>query len=199
MAFIKEEGFLYKSLNFIANIMILNFCFIFGSLGIVTIGTSLSSAYYACLKFIDNSSNSIIQDYFSSYKLNIKNTIISFILNIFINLSLIIYLFIFDNRIFQVVIIFLIILLNGVFNIYFLIESKFKNNFLVSLKNSFILFVMNIKRTILTSLIMVLTIYFTFYTSLTFYISIGIYLLFGFGLYVYINTLILKKVIEKYL
>lgn len=199
MAFIKEEGFLYKSLNFIANIIILNFCFIFGSLGIITIGTSLSSTYYACLKFIDNSGNSIIQDYFLSYKLNIKRTILSFVLNVLINLSLIIYLFIFNNKVFQVVIIFLIILLNSVFNMYFLIESKFKNNFLLSLKNAFILFAMNIKRTILTSLIMVLTLYITFYTSLTFYISIGIYLLFGFGLYIYLNTLILKKVIEKYL
>ncbi len=198
MGIFKETGFIYRIFNFIANLMIINFCFIFGSLGILTVGTGLISAYHVVLKMIDKEEGNILKEFFKAYKLNLFQGIILSIISFLGNLSLGLYLFMFDSKVIIVFAMIIIILFNNIISLAFALLSNFDNTILNTLKNAFLLFFIHIKRTAMILILTVLIIYLSLYSIQTLFISIGFFLLIGFGLIIYLNGLFYKPIIEQY-
>lgn len=71
---------LYRFLEFAYKIVLVNFLIILGSIGVFTIGTSISSAFYIIRKIVRGEDRYVIKDFFRFYKENlIKTSIISLV------------------------------------------------------------------------------------------------------------------------
>lgn len=72
MQLFKIDGPLFRFLEKIANLMILNIVFIICSLPIVTIGPALTAMYYVNMKMVRGEDTGIIRSFFHSFRLNFK-------------------------------------------------------------------------------------------------------------------------------
>ena len=70
------DGPLYRFLEKIGNLIILNLLLVVCSLPIVTIGPALTATYYVCLKMLRNEETGIIKSFFHSFKMNFKQGLI---------------------------------------------------------------------------------------------------------------------------
>lgn len=72
MHFFRIDGPVYRFLETITNLIILNFLFLVCSIPVVTIGPALIAAYYVALKIVRNEETSIIKNFFHSFRMNFK-------------------------------------------------------------------------------------------------------------------------------
>jgi len=64
----KLDSKLYKTADFIYKMILINILMIVGSLGVFTIGASISAAFLICIKLIDGEDIYIVREFFSVYK-----------------------------------------------------------------------------------------------------------------------------------
>ncbi|MGM0509097.1 MAG: DUF624 domain-containing protein [Fusobacteriota bacterium] len=71
---LKIDTKLYKVADFIYKIVLLNILLIMGSLGVVTIGASISATLFMWTKIFKGEDSHIIKDFISKYKDNLKQS-----------------------------------------------------------------------------------------------------------------------------
>lgn len=76
MQFLKIDGPVFRFLETITNLLILNLLFLVCSIPIVTIGPSLTATYYVALKMIRKEETGIAKDFFHSFRMNLKQGMI---------------------------------------------------------------------------------------------------------------------------
>lgn len=67
---------IYKVFDLVYKAVILNICVIIGSLGIITIGASLSATAYITRKLIEGKEFSVFKEFIKSYRSSLKNSVI---------------------------------------------------------------------------------------------------------------------------
>ena len=70
------DGPLWRALNFIADVMILHFLWLFHSLPVFTIGASTTALYYAMMKRIRTNEGQITSNFRRSFKENFRQSTI---------------------------------------------------------------------------------------------------------------------------
>jgi Predicted integral membrane protein len=206
-----KEGFLnlnnkfFSFMEIIGDLMILNLLFIICCLPIITIGSSISAMYSACMKLINNEGY-LVRVFFEAFKKNFKPATIIWILfflcgivfmidlqclNIFLDVT---------NRIYsKVIFVTLGVVQYMIFCYIFPMISKFDNTLINYIKNSFY---MSIKHILLTVGILIVNM-----TPLILYLFGGYYfsyililfVLFGFSLTAYINSYIFERIFINYM
>lgn len=69
-----QEGWLYRGLNRLWDLIVLNILFLLTSIPIVTVGASLSALYTVTLKGVRKEDSYIVRSYFVAFRDNFKNS-----------------------------------------------------------------------------------------------------------------------------
>lgn len=72
MHFLRIDGPVFRFLETVANLILLNLLFLVCSLPIVTIGPALTATYYVALKMIRKEDSGIFKNFFHAFRLNFK-------------------------------------------------------------------------------------------------------------------------------
>lgn len=76
MRFFQIDGPLYRFLETITNLIILNLLFLVCCIPVVTIGPALTANYYVALKIVRKEETSIVKNFFHSFRMNFKQGLI---------------------------------------------------------------------------------------------------------------------------
>ncbi|MGL4373686.1 MAG: DUF624 domain-containing protein, partial [Turicibacter sp.] len=81
------DGMLYRLGDFILKGLVVGFIWLVGCLPIITIGTSTTATYYACMKLASDDNKKFLPLYWKSYKENLLQSIILYLPFILIGIS----------------------------------------------------------------------------------------------------------------
>lgn len=202
MRFFNYDSSLMRFLTRLADVIILNILFIICCIPFITIGTALTAMYSVTLKMAGNREGYIFKSFFKAFKENFKICTLCWLL--FSALAGIIYA---DIRLipdipgkisimlkpafFAVGIVLFII-----FSYIFPYIARFENSLKCSLKNSFIIAILNLPYTILILAVSIIPFIFTAIAGIE---KIGIFwIMLGFGLIAYVNSFIFRIIFYKY-
>ena len=74
-----DSGF-FRALSRLADLMILNLIFVVCCIPIVTIGPALTAMHYVTLKMVDNEEGYIVRGFFKSFRQNLRQAIIIWVI-----------------------------------------------------------------------------------------------------------------------
>lgn len=189
---------LINILNKIADLFILNLLFIICCIPILTIGTSQSALYSVTLKSVKGEESHIFKSFFHAFKNNLKISLISWLLVMFIGILLLV-----DYRIVLLTSIkhntFFRIILIGIFIFYYITVlylfpyiARFDDTLSVSIKNSILLAISNLPITLVLLLIQIFAALATF--TFDFRITGFIWIILGFSGLSLINSIFFRKI-----
>lgn len=198
--FFNLENCFLKFMTKIADLIILNFLWLFFSLPIITIGASTTALYYVTLKMADNTEGYIYKSFIKSFKNNFKQATIAWLIFSFSSIILFIdfrYWASFNSALSYVIVILTItiwIIYTLVFLVYFPLLAMFDNSLILTLKNSLIISFRNFFTLIPILLFLCLIIYLTLKIPLAYFIMFII----GFSGFSQISSYILLNLFNKY-
>ena len=135
-------------LSKLSDLILLNIIFILFSIPVITIGSSLTAMYYVLLKIEKNEESYIFKSFVKSFKLNLVQGIQLTLTLILPFLLLLLNLFIFKFEYIKYMTIFLLFLISSIMFYAFPLLAKYDNSNMNILKNSLILTIANLPRTI---------------------------------------------------
>ncbi|MDR0949200.1 MAG: DUF624 domain-containing protein [Lachnospiraceae bacterium] len=155
MGFLNIDSPFMQALGRLADIMILNLLALVCCLPIITIGPSLTALHYVSLKIARNEECYIAKSFFKAFRLNMKQGIVLGLIIFFAIGIVIADLFIIQNSnialqaMMQVVILAVGILVLFTATFVFPIQAKFTNTIFKTLKNAFVISILQFPKTIL--------------------------------------------------
>lgn len=205
MNLFKIDSPVFNGLSRIFDIMFLNILWVLCSIPMITIGASTTALYYCMLKINRESDTGIAKMFFKSFRQNFKQGCILTI--IFAASGLILYI---DfqacalmegifGRIIKILILVFLIVWGIIVSYAFPLLAQFENSIVHVLKNSLLLSIMNIGKTIPVILINAIPVVLFWGLPYVFIVSIPIFLTFGIALMVFVDSKILLKVLDKYM
>lgn len=203
--FMSIDSKFYKIMSQFVDIMLINVLFLITSIPIITVGASFSAVSTLYINYTVGNTDQIIPQYFKAFKKNFKqSTIIYIILSIFSTLLIINWMLFpnYEGPLKWGVLITLFIFSTIVY-IYSLIIypyiAKFHNSLAQASKNILWMFVDNVVSISGMGLMTFLPVIVMIYYPWTLPIFLYYFMFFGFSLIVYVNTLILNNIFEKYI
>lgn len=199
-----DNGF-FRVLSRMADLMILNILFILCCIPIITIGPALTGMYYVTLKMAVNEEGYIARAYFKSFRQNLRQGIILWLIMLLIGIVLVLDILILRNAsgTFYTV---MRILILGTTIVYLMVLlyvfptlSRFDNSIRRTLKNALLMSILDFPRTILMFLITVGAVIVTFLNGYTLMYGILVWIMLGFSTVAYVNSRFLAKIFKKYM
>ena len=193
------DGPLMSSLNKITDLLWLNILTILCCIPIITAGSAITALYYMTIKIVKNEEGYITRSYFKSFKENLKQSTILWILILIV--SFVIYM---DYYIIQysgldfpkalVIILSIIpIILVMILQYVFPLQARYENKIKDTLKNALLVSISNLPKTVLLILIKIIPIaLFYFIPQIT-----PIILMFGFSFVALLDSFILVSIFKK--
>lgn len=185
----------------IGDLILLNILWVICSIPLFTIGASTTALYYVTLKMVKNEESYIIRSFFKSFRLNLKQSIVIWLILLFVSVLLgyDLYIMMHWDTNFKVVltaVFFMLALLVAFIFVYiFPILSKFSNTVKQTFKNSFLMSIRHLPYTIamiLTSFLPIVLIAFV-------PVFVPIWLLLGFSSIAYFNSNLFSKIFAHYI
>ena len=195
------DSLVVRVLSLLSDLLILHFLWIICSLPVVTIGASTTALYYAMMKRIRTDEGSIVSNFFSSFRLNLKQSTVLWIIEVLAIVVLLLdfrfcLMFSGQMRTFMLIAYAVIFIPISFTCLYlFPVQAKFDNPVKTNLKNAFIISILNFPYTLLLILFtgLILIIGFLFPNLLL------LLIIFGMGLYSYVTSFIYIHVFRKYI
>lgn len=183
----------------VADLVILNILALICSIPIVTIGASWTAMYFVTIRIVRKEEGYVIRDFFRSFKENFKQATIIWLLVIavaavFIG-DILIYRMMPDQipQIIMIIVVALAYLVLGTVVYVFPVLSRFHNTIKNTIKNAFLLSVVNIPFTLIFIVLMILPV-----VLAIFVIEIApILLLMGLSLPAYISSMLFVRIFRK--
>lgn len=187
-------------LSKMADLMILNLLTLVCCIPIITIGDAVTALYYMTIKMVKNEETYIVKGYFKSFKDNFKQATI--IWTLALALGIIFYM---DFTILRstdasyakiLTALIMIVVVVYVFTLIYLfpVLSRFVNTIKGTVKNSFLMSVLNLPKTILLILINLIPVVLLFLSMRT----MPLLILFGFSLPAYIASILFVKIFKRF-
>ena len=198
--FFNMDNGLFRALGKLADLMLLNILFLVCSLPIFTIGASFTAMYYVTLKLAENEEGYIARGFLKSFKQNFKQATIIWLILLFFGIVLVLDLLILKDStgtfvtVLRVVITATMIIYALILLYVFPILARFYN----SVKNAFIMAVVNLPRTFVMLVICAASVLATFLNTYTLWYGILIWMMAGFALVAFANSFFFKKIFAKY-
>jgi len=185
------NGPFYKYGNLIADICLLGLMWIIFSIPIVTIGSSTTAVYYVMTKRISDKENSLIKDFWASFKRNFKTATLAH-LTILVAVASVLFAimgFIPEQMIFIYYFLFAESVLVAIF--IYPILSRFDMKYAQLIKTAFIMANKHILTSFLCVVLLLLMAVISFFTN-------GLFLIFAPGVYFYFSSRLLMRRFKKY-
>ena len=192
-----------KAMSRIADLMILNLLFIVTSIPIITIGAGLTALYTVCFRMGTDDEGGTVKDYFAAFKENFKQAtgLWLILLLIFITAFLNAAFFYTLGGLFHLLwIIFAALLILALFIMVYAypLMSQFENTGRQTFKNSLILSIAYLPRSILMAALYALPVV-LFMTMMHVFFHVGfIWFTLYFSTIVYLSTRLLRKVFKPF-
>ena len=200
MNIFSNNSLLGRFLNLTADIFILNIIWLICSLPIITIGASTTALYYAIMKRQRSGEGYVVKNFFTSFKLNFKQSTLIWIimlcagfiieLDLRIGISspgIIGKLMVFSS-------IFLFIPYSFILIYIFPVQAKFDNPIFTNIKNSLLIAIAHFGYTILNVIFFLIFIALAIKSTM----FLGIVILLGFSLYAFITGNTYITIFRKY-
>lgn len=197
--FLSIDSPLMRGMSKVADLMILNLLVILTCVPVITIGASLSAMHYVLIKLNRNEGTSVFKMYFKSFKENLLQGTVLWLINLvgLLFFSYDVYIFFFaPNTLPPVALIFVIAvgILFVMTSMYFYpLQARFVNPVGVTLRNAFFIMVINFPKSILMIIIYCLPVILMMLESL----FIPMALLFGITVPGYMAVKLYSKVFAK--
>ena len=179
-----------------ADLLILNLLTVVCSLPIVTIGASITSMNAVCIRLVRGESNSVLSEFFRSFRSNFKKGTLLGLLLLAVSALLYFDYLAAQNYVpaFLIGITAIAILFLAVFEISFAMLARYENTLLLTLKNSALLAVAYFPRTLLMLMFSI-----GFWLACVVFFRIMGYVLFMFGLSLpcYVSCMLLREIFNK--
>lgn len=194
----------FEILGKITDIVILNLLCIISCLPIVTIGASITTAYSVVMKMIKDEETYIVKEFIRSFKENFKTSTIVWSIMLIIGVALL-----FDFYMSRLVshewvskvlqFIFTIIGITYTFTLtyVFAIISKFENTIKNTIINSALISIQNLPYTVIIVILnlspfLLINLFSSYWGQIIF-----LYTVIGFGIIIYINSIIFEQIFNK--
>lgn len=200
------ENPVWRAMDRMGDLMILNFLFIFFSIPIFTIGASTTALYSVTFKLLDETEGNIVKNYFKAFKSNFKQATAIWIIVLLAGLFLAYdaYLSYVSTSIVAKILMGIILLIAIIYAMWaswvFPVQSKFDNPVKVNMKNAALMMVIHMFPTtlLITVLNIVPLLILWFYTSL-FFAALPFVAFLMFAFIAYNNSKQLKKAFADYI
>lgn len=199
MKFFDFDGPLIQFLNKMADIMWLNILTVICCIPVVTVGASFTAMHYVALKLVRNEEGYITRDFFRSFKQNFVQSTIMWLIMIAVAALLSGDYYIMKktdieiNNIIQMALITITLFAAFTAIMVFPVQAKFSNSIAGTIKNAFVIGVLQFPKTILMIIML-------FFPAIVYLISIRILpvaFLFGFSLPAYLSAMLYNKTFSK--
>ncbi len=198
--FFNLENPFMQFLNSLTDVVILNVVCLICCIPVVTVGASLTALHYVTMKMARDEEGYVVRDFFKSFRQNFLQSTVIWL--IFLVISFLFYL---DIRIFQdgtvqfpkalemiICILYLFVCLTVMY--VFPVLSRFSNTIRNTIKNAFLMSLLNVFKTFLMAIIYLIP-----YFIAALHVSlIAVFLLVGIAGPAYANSFIWTGILKKY-
>ncbi len=190
---------LMSMLNKFGDLFILNIIFIISCIPIITIGASITAMHNVLLKIVRDEENYITKQFFSSFKKNFKQATLLWLIYLAVAtlIGLDFYLVAFEFVDIPDIVMYLlyVVLMLYMFSFswVFVLQSRYYNPIVTTIKNSFLISISSVVQTIPMLVINVLPAVLVFYQPVT----VPIMLCVGFGVTGYFNAVFYTRIFDK--
>ena len=208
MKFFNLDSPLVRFLEKFANLMLLNWIMIICCLPIITIGPAVTAAYWVAMKMVRDEEGGIVQEFFHSFRMNLKQGIVVglIIVGVFGFLALDIYYIyqltqfggMFDRFIFYILIFFAAIL-SMIVNYVWAVLAKFNNSTRQLFRTSLALTVRHLIASVVMGAIGLIPVAMLLWSSASFVIGISIYLFVGVPGIAYLQSIFMVRIFDQYI
>lgn len=199
-----DNGF-FRVMGRVADLMILNILFLLCCIPIITIGPAITALYYVTLKMVRNEEAYIIRSFFKSFKENFKQALI-----IWIFVIIAVVMLFFDFRIISMandtvlnVLRYVLFALCFIFamtlSYVFPVLSKFYNSIPATLKNSLLMSIRHLPRTILILFLNIAPVVITLWFPTAMFYGTPLWLILGFAVIAFANSYLFVKIFDNYI
>lgn len=200
------ESWIMVKLAELGDLIILNLLYIITSIPIITLGAS-TTALYAVMKSPDENvySSSLFKNYFRAFFKNFRKSTVLFLILlipaavILVNLYILLAGLMEDSIISYILCAIPIVVFIFAWNYVFPLTAKFENTIRGTFANAFILSVAHLPTTIVLTVLNLLPLAVFFFFTNFFYKTLMIWVLLAFSLIAKINSLLLKRVFDRYI
>lgn len=198
-----ENGSIYRGINKLVDLIMLNVLFILSCVPIITVGVAYVSMYQITLKMIKNEESYIVRSYVKGIKENLKKATICWGVIVVILMVLGVDFFItfsLDNPIRKILLVLLlsVLLITIMVSSYvFPLMAMFENSLKNTVKNAVIISMSKIVYTVVIVSVNILPVGLIFCMENIEIDIVKFYLLIGFSLSAYINSFFLQSVFKK--
>ena len=200
------ESWIMVKLAELGDLIILNLLYIITSIPIITLGAS-TTALYAVMKSPDENvySSSLFKNYFRAFFKNFRKSTVLFLILlipaavILVNLYILLAGLMEDSIISYILCAIPIVVFIFAWNYVFPLTAKFENTVRGTFANAFVLSVAHLPTTIVLTVLNLLPLAVFFFFTNFFYKTLMIWVLLAFSLIAKINSLLLKRVFDRYI
>lgn len=161
MKFFDLDSPLMQILNKVADLMILNLLTVLFCIPVITVGPALTAMHYVALKMARNEECYIARDFFKSFRLNLRQGIVLWLIELFIILVLAGDFLILNQmdisfgKVLRIVLIVIAVVAMFTFMFVFPVLAKFDNPVLRTVRNAFFIGILQFPKTILMMILSV--------------------------------------------
>ena len=196
MNFLSPDSKFAQVMTTVGEMMLLNLCFLLGSLPLVTVGASNIAMYTVMGRRLRGEGSGTIIPFFQAWRSNLKPGILFWMSQVLITCSLGSIFFLPLPTFLKVVAGILLILVMLVFSLLYPQIARFRNRWFAYLRNGLILLVTKFGWTLLNCLVLLSPVLVFLLVPMEFLQWGFIWLLFGFSLLFYLSARILQKVLQ---
>lgn len=200
------ENPVWRAMDKMSDLMILNFFFIIFSLPIFTIGASMTALYTVTFKMLDETEGNLFKNFFKAFKSNFKQATVIWLFvlaaGIFLGVDFMMAYTStnFFMKIFMVVVGLVAIVYAMFVSWVFPLQCKFQNTIKVTMKNALLMMVIHMfPTTLLITLLNVIPLLVLWFQTALFFWLLPIVVFILFALIAYNNSKQLKKAFDEYI
>lgn len=198
------DGPFYRSMQKIADLMIVNFLFILSAVPIITLGAALSALYGVLLNYDTNREDNIFLSYIRALKQNWKQSTVMNLLILLLSGILITNIALYPSYQggFKLLVISSLVIASVILFLFFILIypylAKFHDSMKNASKNVLKIIIDNIFQTLSIALITIAPIGIMLVSAELLLFGLYLFLFIGFSLVGYINSRLLNKIFNKY-
>ncbi len=196
MKFFSIDSKLYKIMTPIAEMMILNFCWILGCLPLITIGAANTAMYTVMGRRLRDEGSGTIVPFFQAWWRNMKKSTVFWLAQSFITVSLGMFFFLPLPLFLKIVAGVLLVLVTLVFSTIYPQIARFRNPTFAYLRNALILLVLRLKWVLLNFLVILLPLILFLLVPVEFIRFGFIWIVIGFSVIFYLSAKAMQHVLQ---
>lgn len=196
MNFFSPDSKFAQVMTSVGEMMLLNLCWIIGSLPLLTIGAATTAMYSVMGQRLRQEDNGTIVPFFKAWQSNLKMASLFWVAQVFVTGSLGLILFLPLPGFLKVTAAVLLVLVTLLFSMIYPQLARFRNRWFACLRNALILLVLRLKWAVLNFLLILSPIALFLLAPMDFLRFGFVWILFGFSALFWLSARLMQKILE---